>query len=366
MPMGQNIRWLNPLLRSVIALLALASLAACDNGSAGATGADSKGDEEETPPVPVEVMSPFRGDVFAMYSGTASLETEEEAVVVAKVGGEVTELLVEEGDRVKAGDVLARLDGDRLRLEMQRAQANLKKLEQEYERNVELRERGLVSAGAFEGIKYELDSLRAAYNLARLEYGYTDIRAPIDGVISERFIKVGNTISANDRVFRITDMDPLLSYLFVPEKEFRRLTPGLPAQMAVDAIPGEKFTASILRVSPVVDPETGTFKVTLAVNDASERLKPGMFGRFQIIYDRRESVLLVPRMAVLEEEARKSVFVVEDGIAQRRAVRTGYSMGENIEIVEGLSGEETVITLGQAGLKDGADVTVIAAQPASS
>lgn len=363
--MRQNIHILLPIFRSLIALLCLTALAACDNGAANTAGADKKKDGEEILPVPVEVMSPFRGDVFAMYSGTASLETEEEALIVAKVGGEVTELLVEEGDRVKEGDILARLDGDRLRLEMQRAHANLKKLEQEYDRNVELHNKGLVSAGAFEGIKYELDSLKAAYNLARLEYSYTDIRAPIDGVITERFIKVGNTISANDEAFRITDMDPLLSYLFVPEKEFRRLKPGQPAKMTVDAIPGEVFDASILRISPVVDPETGTFKVTLAIADPSERLKPGMFGRFQIIFDRRQNVLLLPRVAILEDEAQQSVFVVEDGVARRRTIQTGYSMGENIEVTGGLSGDETVITLGQTGLKDGAEVTVIAAEPTS-
>jgi membrane fusion protein (multidrug efflux system) len=348
-------------LRSLIALLCLTVVAACDNGSANTDGSSKKHDKEETLPVPVEVLTPFRGDVFAMYSGTASLETEEEAVIVAKVGGEVMELRVEEGDRVKAGDVLARLDGDRLRLEMQRAQANLKKLEQEYDRNVELHEKGLVSAGAFEGIKYELDSLKAAYNLARLEYSYTDIRSPIDGVITERFIKVGNTISANDEAFQVSDMDPLLSYLFVPEKEFRRLKPGQLARMTVDAIPGEIFESSILRISPVVDPETGTFKVTLAVTDPSERLKPGMFGRFQIVFDQRENVLLVPRMAVLEDEGQKSVFIVEDGLARRRSIQTGYSMGENIEVIEGLSGDETVISLGQTGLKDGAEVTVVTA-----
>jgi membrane fusion protein (multidrug efflux system) len=363
--MRQKTEKLLPILRSLVALLCVTAFAACDNGSANTAGADKKKDGEEVLPVPVEVISPFRGDVFAMYSGTASLETEEEALIVAKVGGEVTELLVEEGDRVKEGDILARLDGDRLRLEMQRAYANLKKLQQEYDRNVELHDKGLVSAGAFEGIKYELESLKAAYNLARLEYSYTDIRAPIDGVITERFIKVGNTISANDKAFQITDMDPLLSYLFVPEKEFRRLKPGQSARMTVDAIPGEVFDASILRISPVVDPETGTFKVTLAIVDPSTRLKPGMFGRFQIIFDQRQNVLLVPRVAILEDETQQSVFVVEDGVAKRRTIQTGYSMGENIEVTGGLSGDETVITLGQTGLKDGAEVTVIAAQPTS-
>jgi membrane fusion protein (multidrug efflux system) len=296
------------------------ALTGCDNGITAQLGGDNSKDEEP-PPVPVEVRQPSRGDVFAVYSGTASLETDQEAVVIAKVGGEVTRLFVEEGATVSAGDVLARLDGDRLKLEMQRSLANVRKLEQEYERNLELHEKGLVSAGAFEGIKYELDSLRAAYSLAKLELSYTEIVAPINGVVSERMIKVGNTISINDPAFRITDMDPLLAYLFVPEKEFRKLRPGQPAQMTVDAISDREFNAEILRISPTVDPATGTFKVTLAIVDGGDLLKPGMFGRFRIVFDSRTDTLLVPRLAIIEDESEKSVFVVESGKARRQKDR---------------------------------------------
>jgi len=341
-------------LRGVVVIISLL-LAACQDGGSAA----EENGEEETPPVPVEVRQATRGDVYAVYSGTASLESDEEAEVVAKVGGEVVAILVEEGDVVREGQVLARLDGDRLRLEMERAEANVRKLEQEYDRNVELNEQGLVSAGTFEGIKYELESLRAARDLASLEYNYTQIRAPISGIVSDRFVKVGNTISANDPVFRVTDMDPLLAYLFVPEREFRKLQAGQTAELLVDAIADKVFKGEILRISPVVDPDTGTFKVTLAVSDENGRLKPGMFGRFQIVFDAHLDALLVPRLAIVEDETEKSVFVVEDGLAKRRRIETGYSRGESVEILTGLNGDETIITIGQAGLKDGSAVKVI-------
>ena len=307
----------------------------------------------------MEVTPLERGDVYAVYTGTAALETDADALVVAKVGGEVRQLLVEEGDKVEANQIMARLDGDRLRLEMERARANLRKLQQEYERNVQLHEKGLVSAGAFEDIKYELESLRAAYELARLEYSYTEIRAPIEGVVAERFIKVGNTISPNDQVFHVSDMDPLIAYVHVPEREFRRLSPGQPAQLVVDAIPSVTFEARIQRISPVVDAETGTFKITMEVPDPSDRLKPGMFGRFNIVWDARQDTLLVPRVAVLDEETERSVFVVEGDQAHRRSVRLGYPKGDRIEVLEGLTGEEQIVIIGQTGLKDGAKVEVI-------
>ena len=348
---------------ALLRLLLCASLlllAACETGGdQAAAKAEGTAEEEERPPVPVEVRGTQRGDVFAVYTGTASLESDEDALVVAKVGGEVKRIFAEEGQRVGAGEILARLDGDRLRLEMERAYANLQKLQQEYDRNVELHEKGLVSAGAFENIKFDLDSQRAAYNLAKLELGYTEIKAPIAGIVSERFIKVGNTIAVSDPVFHITDLDPLLAYLFVPEREFRRLRPGQAADVTLDAIPEETFPAEILRISPVVDPQTGTFKVTLAVSDAQDRLKPGMFGRFQIVYDARENAIMVPRMAVIDDDDRQSVFVVENGQAQRRQVEVGYSRGEFVEIVSGLTDGERVITIGQTGLAEGAMVEVV-------
>ena len=353
----------NAALLRLLLIASLFALAACEKGGdAGGDGdASAEEAEDEAPPVPVEVRVANRADVFAIYTGTASLESDEDALVVAKVGGEVEQLFVEEGDRVKAGQVLARLDGDRLRLEMEQARANLRKLQQDYERNIELHEKGLVSAGAFENLKFDLDSQQAAYDLAKLELDYTEIRAPISGIVSDRFIKVGNTIAVSDPVFHITDLDPLLAYLFVPEREFRKLRAGQAADVTLDAIPGETYKAEILRISPVLDPQTGTFKVTLAVADSEDRLKPGMFGRFQIVYDRRENAIMVPRMAIIDDDDKSTVYVVEEGTAQRRDVRTGYSRGENVEILEGVEGGELVITIGQAGIADGATVDVIGA-----
>ncbi len=186
--------WQKKLFRHSIIILILSALAACDNGQATADGDNA---DKEIPAIPVEVAATNRSDVYAIYSGTASLEAEEEALVIAKVGGEVVAIHVEEGDNVKAGQLLAKLDGDRLRLEARQARANLSKLEQDFARNEDLHDRGLVSAGTFESLRYEMAASRAAYNLASLELSYTEIKAPIDGVIAERFIKIGNTIEAS-------------------------------------------------------------------------------------------------------------------------------------------------------------------------
>jgi membrane fusion protein (multidrug efflux system) len=351
-------------IRSGAALVALLALAACGGGGPGgnknaAGGANDGEDKKEAAPIPVEVATLTRGDVFAAYAGTASLEALQEATVVAKVGGEVREIMAEEGDVVREGDVLAQLDGDRLRLQLEQSRANMAKLERDYRRNIELHEKGIVAAGAFENIKYELDALKAAYELAKLEYDYTTIRAPISGVISERMIKVGNTIEPSTPTYRLTALEPLVAYLFVPEREFGKIQPGQRVELFIDALPSRRFVADVTRISPTVDPATGTFKVTIEVNDDEDMLKPGMFGRFSIVYDDQRDQLLVPRNAVLETEAGDSVFVVDDGVAKRTTITTGYEWQQNVAVLDGLHDDQRVVVVGQAALKDGAKVRVI-------
>ena len=334
-------------------------LSACQQGESTA-----EEDEEEVPPVPVETGTPVRGDVLAVYSGTAPIEAFAEADVIAKVEGEIREVLVEEGDEVEKGQILARLDGDRLRLELNESGARLRKMQRDFERNKDLREKGLLSEGDYEKLQYDLESLQASYNLASLELDYTQIRAPISGVISERYIKLGNTISVNDPLYRVTSFDPLVAYLHVPEREYQQISADQPVAIDIDALADMEILAGVTRVSPIVDPETGTFKITIEIRDESRRIKPGMFGRMSIVYDRHENVLQVPRSAVMEEMGIESVYVVEDDKAVRRIVKTGYGENGMIEITDGLDDSDNVITVGQVGLKPDATVTIINAPPA--
>ena len=315
--------------------------------------------EEETPPVPVETSVPSRGDIFATYTGTAPIEAFAEADVIAKVDGEVRELHVEEGDMVSTNQVLATLDGDRLRLELSESQARLKKMQRDFQRNKELQDKGLISQGDFERIQYDLEALEASFNLASLELDYTQIRAPIDGVVSERYLKLGNTIKTGDPVFRITNFDPLVAYMFVPEREFHQIAAGQPVQIDIDAMPEAPVVATVTRISPIVDPDTGTFKITIEIPAAEHGIKPGMFGRMNVVYDKHENVLQVPRSAILETAGETFIFVVNDEIGIRTPVETGFSSNGMVEITSGLTDGQSVITVGHVGLKNEAKVVVI-------
>jgi membrane fusion protein, multidrug efflux system len=350
----------NNFFRAAVVALALMVSACAENGVAGDKSEqdkDAKAAAEAS--IPVEVAKPVRAEMLAMYSGTATLEAEADAEIVAKVGGEVRRILVEEGDHVKAGQLLAILDDRQLRLQAAQTRAALAKAERDFNRQVELHEKGLVSAGAFEGLKYDLDNQRAADDLARLSLSYSEIRAPFAGIVSARHVKLGQEIAIGISVFRVTDPTPLKAAVYVPERELARLKPGQAASIAVDALAGRSFPAIVKLVAPTVDAATATFKVTLEVNDPQGDLKPGMFSRVGIVFERRAEALTIPRIALLDTDGASNVFVVTAGKAEQRAIKTGLSNAGKIEVTEGLSGAEQVVIVGQNGLKDGNPVRVV-------
>ncbi len=379
--------------------IALLALSACGGRPDAAKGASESAESDV--PVPVEAATAGRKAIVASYSGTAALEPENQAMVVAKTGGVLLQLRVEEGDAVHAGDLLAQLDPEKPRLELARAEANLKRLENDFRRAADLFARNLVSAEAHERARFDLETQKAGYDIAKLELDYTRILAPIDGVISVRMVKEGNLIQINQGLFRIDDFDPLLAVLNVPERELTTLSPGQKVSMRVDALPGVTFEGLVARVSPVVDAATGTFRVTTEYRDATRRLKSGMFGRVEVVYDRRADALVVPREALMEGDAETAVFVLEPApavrkdesaatakpgwfakffggtgeaakpaapvkpvpvfLAKRREVKLGYLSGVDAEVVEGLKDGDRVVTVGKSALRDGGRVQIVEA-----
>lgn len=316
-------------------------------------------DTEEAAPLPVEVARVERGLATAAISSTASLTARDEATVVARTEGVVVKLLVEEGQYVTANEPLLQLDDHRLALEVQRAEASLEQLRSAYERTKTMYDKQLVSQETFDQARLEFENQNVAVQLAKLELAYATIRAPISGWVSARYVNTGNMVRVHDAVFDITNLADLRAELYVPERDLAKLETGQPATLTFDALPTKSFTGRVALISPVVDASTGTFKVTVAVRDPSQTIKPGMFGRVQIAYDQKDDAVLAPKSAVVEEDDAVTVFVVEDGLARHRAVRTGYASGERIEVLEGLQEGDLVVLSGQTALRDSARVEIL-------
>ncbi|MCW4455037.1 efflux RND transporter periplasmic adaptor subunit [Flavobacterium sp. MXW15] len=320
--------------------------------------AKNQGGEKAVDAVPVEVAQATRRAIAASYTGTAALEARAESQVVAKTSGVALAVLVEEGQQVKAGQPLVRLDPDRARLAVAQSEAQLRKLENNYRRAQQLVAQQLISTGEVDQMRYDLENARAQHNLAQLELSYTTVVAPISGVVASRDIKPGNFVQINSPIIRVVDSSRLEATLNVPEREIAKLKPGQVVELVADALPGRRFGGTVDRVSPVVDNGTGTFRVVAAFSGDGE-LQPGMFGRLSINYDQRADALVVPRSALLEDGGESAVYVVREGRVLRTPLKLGYDDTGWIEVREGLEQGDEVVVAGKAALREGSAVQVI-------
>jgi membrane fusion protein (multidrug efflux system) len=385
-------------------ILAL-TLSACGKGDA-APARDAKNDNANA--VPVEVALAARGKIAASYSGTATLTADHEAEVAAKTGGVLKKLYAEEGMTVKEGQLLAQLDDSSARAQLAQAAAQMAKADATFAYAEQSISKQLIPKRDFDQAKFDRENLRAAYESARLQLEFTRIVAPVGGVIAERSVKLGNLIQTNQNLFRIVGMDPLQTVLSVPERQLGILKAGQMVALEADALPGKKYAGRILRIAPVVDATSGTFRVTCEFHDETNTLKPGMFGRVEIIYDQRADALTIPRSALIEEDGETAVFVVDKAppkpaadatkegadakakpdaakaaaaktdavakndapklpglVARRKLIKVGYSEGDKIEVRSGIDSGTQVITVGRNAVRDGTAVQVINEQPSA-
>jgi len=310
--------------------------------------------------VPVEVATVERRVISSYIETNGTLEAENEVDIVARVTAPIVELFVEEGDAVRLGQPIARLDDTEFRAQLEIARVAVEETRQIYERSETLFDQKLVSPEAYELAFSALEGARAQFEANRILVGYTEIAAPLAGLIVTRYVDAAEQVQSGQALYRISDFDPLLCPIQVPERDLSRLRIGQQAWLRVESWPGERFPASVLRISPVVDAATGTIKVTL-VATSPERLRPGMFARVFLEAERKPNALVVPKAALSLESIGDTVYVADGGAASRREVTLGFQEGDRIEVVTGVAEGEAVIVVGQDGLSDGTPVQVLGA-----
>ncbi len=260
----------------------------------------------------VEVTQVTKGEVEDKISCVGNIAGQEMVTLMSKVSGKIDSFLVKEGDKVKKGDELVLIDRD------------------------------------IEGMKYE----KAL------------IKSPIDGMVMKKFLDEGSQVepSANPLmripVVMVANIDTVKVLVNISEKYLGRLKENAETKVEVDAYPGEVFVGEVTRIAPLVDLATRTSEVEIRIANREHQLKPGMFARVNIIIEKKENTLLVPIKAILSENNRKFVFVVNGSIARKREVKTGIYQKDSVEITKGLNAGEIVIIEGNYGLKDNTNVLI--------
>lgn len=317
--------------------------------------------EEVVVTIPVETAEVTTGAISSNYTSTAILEAKEEAFVVARASGIIENIFVEEGDYVEKGQKLAQLDQKRYQLNLQRAKADLKGIEQELAKINKVYSQKLVSDDTFDKLSAQYEAAKATLALAQLDLKETTIVAPISGYIAERNAKVGNLTESfqRERMFHIVQQRQLQGIVYLPENELPNIRKQQRASLVVSALGNQTVEGFVERISPVINAETGTFKVTLSVPNENELLKAGMFSEVAINYSTHNNATLLPRKALVSIDNTASVFVVDDGVAKKITVETGFEEGGVVEVLSGLNGNETVVTVGHQNLKDASPVEVV-------
>lgn len=332
-------------------LLLVALLSACGN--------EEQIKEEEKYAIPVETTTVIQGDVSSFYSTTATLEAPLEANVVTRISGLIESINVEEGDRVTKGQLLAIIDAKRQKYDLARSQAEVEIIEQELNRLKKMSNREFISADSMAKLEYNLQAAMAKRDLAALQVQESMVRSPIDGVIAKRFVKQGNMAKEFDELFYVVNQDELYGIVHLPEIQLNSLRLGQDAQLFTNKQSDDSVHAKVLRISPIVDAQSGTFKVTLSVPNQDARLKAGMFTRVELRYDTHTNVITVPYNAVVNQDNQFALYVIDGENASRREISLGYREADTVEVTSGIAPGEQIVIRGHQNLKDQSLVEVI-------
>lgn len=343
--------------------------------------------------VPVEVTEIKIGSIERRKTFSGTLESPSEFMVAPKIGGRVELLNVDIGDTIERNQIVARLDDAEYeqavllaKADLAVAEANLVEAqsayeiaERELERISELLKEGLASDSEYDSAKADqlakqaklavskaqVKRADASLETAKIRQGYTKITAGWTGgddtrTVAERFINEGDMVSTNTPLLSIVELDPILGIIYVSEKDYVYLKTGQQAFLTTDAHPGEIFQGRISRIAPVFRQATRQARVELTLDNHELRLKPGMFIRTTIVFEKLKNALIVPEQALTKREYKDGIFVVNDDQKTVRwcPVKVGIRDNEEVQIeCEGLT-KGLVVTLGQQLLDDGSNIFI--------
>ena len=288
----------------------LFALVACFGGEQNEWGDWSK---NKLDPVSVVSVAPVAlGSVSAYITTNATVESEAQADVLPQTSGRVLKVFKDDGDSVRKGDVLAILENASLDANAKRAQAELAKQEVEVDKLRALYRRGAISKKELSDAEYLLSSAKTSATEATASFGETQLRAPFDGVIAAREIRVGETAGSGARAFQVVDLSRLRVVASLPERDMGKVKLGQKVSL-ISAYDAERSAnGTVVRLSPVIDATSGTFRVTVNLDAGQETLRPGQFVEVNIEVERREQVLTVPRNAVVYEDGLPVLFTMVD------------------------------------------------------
>ncbi len=337
--------------------------AAADSSAAGRDRADNdrgkdKDAKPEVKPVPVELAAVTDRGIAAYYRAASVIEADRLVDLVSRVQGRVRTLQAEEGDWVETGAILVELENDREAIQLRKAELTVADKKRQLERSRSMLEEELISRQEFDDVESAWRMAVAERDLADIALEETRIRAPFTGRVTRRMIVEGQQLAAATPAFTLGDFAPLRVRVHLPEAVARKVEPGQRVLIAPEAV-GEPIDASVERIAPVVDPATSTVRLTLLLDDDAAAVRVGGFVKVRITTEEHHDALAIPKLALVEEGALRSVFVAEADTVRKVEIETGLYDETHVEVLQGLFDGDFVVTMGQGGLRTGTKIRAL-------
>ncbi|HSI39431.1 MAG TPA: efflux RND transporter periplasmic adaptor subunit [Xanthobacteraceae bacterium] len=309
--------------------------------------------------LPVEIAQVRASRTTTDISAVGSLGSDESVQVASEVAGRIAEIRFTEGQKVKAGDVLVKLDDALVRASEAEMQARLALARSNYDRAQQLQKSGSGTARALDEAISERNTATALLDLQQVQLAKHSILAPFDGVVGLRAVSVGAYIGVGEKLVNLEKIDTLKIDFKIPEIYLSQIVMGQSVEIAVDAVPGRTFTGAIYAIDPMVDVNGRALSIRAKLSNQDNALRPGLFVRVTVKGGVERTALMVPESAVVPRGQDRIVWQVREGKAVETKVKLGERRAGEVEIAEGLPANATVVTAGQQRLRAGARVEVV-------
>jgi membrane fusion protein (multidrug efflux system) len=302
-------------------------------------------------------------DLSDAFSVSSEVIAYRRSYVASRISGLIEEVFFEEGQHVNKGDVLARMDVRQQQTELRRANAALAEAADVYDRNQSLFASNAISRAEYLTSQRNLEQAESEAERLELEIEFGEVKAPIDGVVTARLVEIGNSVSVNERMFTVADMNLLVIRPGVSELNLTGLEEGQPVEVYIDVYPGRIFRGSIRRIFPGADAESGLFTVEVELHQDEDKpmIRPGFLARVRFAADDRREVLTVPSEAIVEREDQTYVFQVNENQNEVTLVpvTVGIQRDGFAEIRDGINAGAKVAAANLDVLDDGTEVRVV-------
>ena len=337
-------------------LIFLCAAVGCSQGGAAEK---PKASDAGAAGVPVKVTAVVQRKIARTVEFSGSLASPEDSTIAAEVEGKIVGLKFDLGDRVRRGDVLARINPEEYKFRMDQADAQKQQAEANLKRVEQLAKTEMVAPAQLDDARSQASQARALADLAKKKFADTEVRAPFDGAVAKRTVMPGEYVKPGQALFQVVSLDPLKMTGEVPERFLPDIHQGDQVEAHVDAFPDKAFEGKVSRVAPSVNPQSRSFTIEALIGNKERLIRPGMFAKLHLHFAGEENSIVVPESALSAFAGVSRVFVIAGGVAHEKKVEIDQHLPDGFVAIKGeVKAGDQVATAGLARLAEGVPVVI--------